>query len=98
METSTTIDDFGNSAAGQLSAIGSEKKIVNRPLIPIGTGGFNEGCKVEACGKDNAANSPHFTFCFNSLVESFTCPVMKTLHVSSAAQNCMQEKSSKKMM
>ena len=53
---------------------------------------FNERCEVEACAKYNVANNPDFTFCFNSLVESLACPVMKTLQVYTAAENCKQEK------
>ena len=39
-----------------------------------------------------------FSFCFNSLVEGFACLVMKTLQVNTAAENCKQEKSAKKVI
>ena len=55
-------------------------------------------CEVEACAKYNVANNPDFTFCFNSLVESLACPVMKTLQVYSAAENRKQEKSAKELI
>ena len=46
----------------------------------------------------NVASNPDFTFCFNSLVESIACPVMKTLQVYNAAENCKQQKSAKKLI
>ena len=45
METSTTIDDFGNSAEGQWSGIGSEKRILNLRIIQIRVEGFNEDAR-----------------------------------------------------
>ena len=59
---------------------------------------LNEGCEVEACAIYNVANNPNFTFCFNNLVESLACPVVKTLLVYTAAENCKQEKSAKKLI
>ena len=44
------------------------------------------------------AKNPDFTSCFNSLVESLVCPVMKTLQVYTEAENCKQEKSAKKLI
>ena len=77
---------------------GSEKRIVNLRIIQIRVGGFNEGCEVEASAKYNVANNPDFTFCFNSLVESLARPVMKTLQLYTAAENCKQEKSAKELI
>ena len=45
METSTTIDVFGNSAEGQWSAIGSEKRTLNLRIIQIRVEGFNEDAR-----------------------------------------------------
>ena len=74
-------------------SLSSEKRIVNLRIIQIRVGGFNKGCEVEACAKYNVANDSDFTFCFNSLVESFACLVMKTLQVYTAAEICKHEKS-----
>ena len=71
METSTTIDDFGNSAVQTL--------VVILRIIQIRVGAFNEVCEVEAYAKYNVANNSHYTFCFNSVVESLAYLFMKTL-------------------
>ena len=44
------------------------------------------------------ANDSDFTFCLNSLVESLACLVKKTFQVYTAAENCKQEKSAKKLI
>ena len=72
--------------------------VVNLRIIQIRVGAFNEGCEVEAYAKYNVANNSHFTFCFNSVVESLACLVMKTLQLYTAAENCKQEKSAKKLI
>ena len=55
------------------------------------------GCEVEACAKYVAYDSD-FTFCFNGLVESLACLVMKTLQVHTAAANYKRLKSAKKLI
>ena len=72
--------------------------VVNLRIIQIRFGAFNEGCEVEPYAKYNVANNSHFTFCFNSMVESLACLVMKILQLYTAAENCKQEKSAKKLI
>ena len=64
-------------------------------IIQIRVGAFNEGCEVEAYAKYNVANNSHFIFCFNCVVESLACLVMKTLQLYTAAEDCKQGKSAK---
>ena len=44
------------------------------------------------------ANDSDFTFCFNSLVESFACLVMKTIQVYTTAEKSKHGKTAKTLI